>query len=223
MRLRDRIDEYTWSLPETQQFIASPAAGVERIPLYRVGREQARATSLVRYAPGSRFAAHSHPYGEEFLVLEGEFADQHGRYPALTWVHNPHGSAHAPFSDPGCLLFVRLRQMAATDALQRVLPLDTTTPGHGCLETCLHRHGDVETSWLRAASGVRIARNASFHAQEALVVRGRVEWQTDQVRELGPRAWIRVPPGCPLRVTTVEPSLIYVRISPKDTGDPDIR
>ena len=36
----------------------SPQVGVERIPLDRIGAEVARATSLVRYAPGSTFPSH---------------------------------------------------------------------------------------------------------------------------------------------------------------------
>jgi anti-sigma factor ChrR (cupin superfamily) len=47
----------------------SPSAGVERRMLDRIGEEVARATSIVRYAPGSRFSAHTHGGGEEFLVL----------------------------------------------------------------------------------------------------------------------------------------------------------
>lgn len=47
----------------TLPWIPSPQAGVERRLLFRIGQEQARATSLVRYAPGSRFNAHAHPGG----------------------------------------------------------------------------------------------------------------------------------------------------------------
>ena len=57
----------------------SPMPGVERYMLDRVGGEVARATSLVRYAAGSRFDSHTHHGGEEFLVLEGVFQDQHGQ------------------------------------------------------------------------------------------------------------------------------------------------
>jgi anti-sigma factor ChrR (cupin superfamily) len=52
---------------------ASPMPGVERRMLDRVGDEVARATSIVRYAPGSHFSPHVHGGGEEFLVLEGAF------------------------------------------------------------------------------------------------------------------------------------------------------
>ena len=72
----------------------SPLPGVERRPLERMGAESGRATSIVRYAPGSSFKAHLHPQGEEILVLQGTFADEHGSYPAGTWLKNPPGSRH---------------------------------------------------------------------------------------------------------------------------------
>lgn len=50
--------------------------------------EVARATSVVRYRPGSRFPRHEHALGEEFLVLEGTFADELGEYPTGTYVRN---------------------------------------------------------------------------------------------------------------------------------------
>ena len=53
----------------------SPMAGVERRLLDRNGGEVARATSIVRYAPGSHFGRHFHGGGEEILVLEGTFSD----------------------------------------------------------------------------------------------------------------------------------------------------
>ena len=50
-------------------WVASPMAGVERRMLDRIGDEVARATTIVRYAPGSQFSPHTHNGGEEFLVL----------------------------------------------------------------------------------------------------------------------------------------------------------
>ncbi len=63
-------------------WVPSPIAGVDRRMLDRVGDEVARATSIVRYAPGSQFSRHTHGGGEEFLVLDGVFRDEHGEYPA---------------------------------------------------------------------------------------------------------------------------------------------
>ena len=90
-------------------------AGVERRLLDRQGGEVARATSIVRYLPGSRFERHIHGGGEEILVLEGTFSDELGDYPAGTYLRNPAGSAHAPSSESGCTLLVKLQQMHPAD------------------------------------------------------------------------------------------------------------
>lgn len=95
MRLNADFTQRVVVLPSDYQWVASPMAGVERMMLDRIGDEVARATSLVRYAPNSVFAEHVHGGGEEFFVLEGEFGDEHRRYPAGSYVRNPVGSSHA--------------------------------------------------------------------------------------------------------------------------------
>jgi len=86
-------------------WLPSPAKGVARLLLEREGGEKTiRATSIVAYAANSQFAAHAHPKGEEFFVLAGTFSDQHGDYPADTYVRNPPGSSHQPFSREGGLI-----------------------------------------------------------------------------------------------------------------------
>ena len=107
-------------------WVPSPAAGVERKMLYREGAEVARATSLVRYAPGSAFPAHVHSGGEEILVLDGTFQDEHGDYPAGSYFRNPPGTSHTPAAADGCTIFVRLWQYRAGDAAQLV-----RRPGEG--------------------------------------------------------------------------------------------
>jgi hypothetical protein len=96
-------------------WLASPIAGVERRMLHRLGDEVAQATSLVRYAPGSQFSAHTHSGGEEFLVLEGVFQDEHGDYPAGSYIRNPPLSRHIPGSAIGCTIFVKLWQFDPQD------------------------------------------------------------------------------------------------------------
>jgi len=100
LRATDFADTAVWQ--------PSPLPGVERRLLDRVGAEVARATSVVRYAPGSRFDAHTHGGGEEILVLEGVFSDETGDHPAGTYLRNPPGTRHAPFSEHGCVLLVKL-------------------------------------------------------------------------------------------------------------------
>lgn len=103
---------------------ASPMAGVDRRMLDRMGDEVARATSIVRYAPGSHFSAHTHTGGEEFLVLEGVFQDEHGDFPTGTYVRNPPTSSHTPGSDEGCTIFVKLWQFDMDDRNQ--IRIDTS-------------------------------------------------------------------------------------------------
>lgn len=96
----------------------SPMAGVDRRMLDRIGDEVARATSIVRYAPNSKFSAHVHTGGEEFIVLDGVFQDEHGDYPAGSYIRNPPTSSHTPGSDQGCVIFVKLWQFDSSDRTQ---------------------------------------------------------------------------------------------------------
>src|ERR1700744_3075351 len=96
-------------------WVPSPIAGVDRRMLDRIGDEIARATSIVRYAPDSHFSAHTHGGGEEFIVLDGVFEDEHGQYPTGSYIRNPPTSRHTPGSAPGCTLFVKLCQFDLAD------------------------------------------------------------------------------------------------------------
>jgi hypothetical protein len=99
----------------TLPWVPSPMAGVDRRMLDRIGDEVARATSIVRYAPHSHFSPHTHGGGEEFLVLDGVFQDEHGDYPAGSYIRNPPTSRHTPGSEPGCVIFVKLWQFDPHD------------------------------------------------------------------------------------------------------------
>jgi quercetin dioxygenase-like cupin family protein len=109
---------------EELPWIDSPLPGVQRRMLERDGGEVARATSIVRYAPDSRFVPHTHGGGEEFLVLDGVFSDEHGDFGPGMYVRNPPGSRHTPRSAKGCTILVKLRQMAPED--QEHVRIDTT-------------------------------------------------------------------------------------------------
>jgi anti-sigma factor ChrR (cupin superfamily) len=109
----------------------SPMSGVDRQPLDRVGDEVARASSIVRYAAGAGYSTHTHGGGEEILVLDGIFSDEHGHYPAGTYLRNPPGSSHTPFSADGCTLFVKLRQFHPADATPIHIDTRTLVPRAG--------------------------------------------------------------------------------------------
>ena len=93
----------------------SPMPGVSRRMLDRMGDEVARATTIVRYEPGSQFSPHTHTGGEEFVVLEGIFQDEHGDYPPGSYIRNPPTSSHTPSSESGCVIFVKLWQFDLAD------------------------------------------------------------------------------------------------------------
>ena len=108
-------------------WVPSPLPGVTRRMLDRDGGEVARTTSVVRYAPGSRFSRHEHGGGEEFRVLDGTFSDEMGDYPAGTYVRNPPGSSHARWSTEGCTIPGKLRQFDPRDTVFD--PLAQLVPG----------------------------------------------------------------------------------------------
>ena len=57
------------------------------------------------------------------------FEDDQGAYPAGTYVRNPPGSRHRPFSTAGCEIFVKLRQFQAGDDARVVIDTDSQTWG----------------------------------------------------------------------------------------------
>jgi anti-sigma factor ChrR (cupin superfamily) len=104
------------------EWAPSPSGSVWRKRVHLVGpAESGQVTSVVRYEPRSSFPVHDHPEGEEILVLEGVFSDEHGHWPAGTFLLNPEGFRHAPFSEPGCVLFVKLRQYPGRERRHAVL------------------------------------------------------------------------------------------------------
>ncbi|BCE01487.1 cupin domain-containing protein [Marinicellulosiphila megalodicopiae] len=122
MRLHADFTKKVVIRPNDYSWIDSPIKGVTRMMLDRIGDEDARATSLVRYQSNSEFTAHTHVGGEEILVLEGEFGDEHGLYPAGTYLRNPIGSSHKPkVGDQGALILVKLQQFDVNDTEQKII------------------------------------------------------------------------------------------------------
>jgi anti-sigma factor ChrR (cupin superfamily) len=171
-------DRYAPALVRTGEtpWVASPSGGVARKLLERIGDEVALATSIVRYAPGSFFPSHTHNLGEEFLVLTGTFADEHGSYPAGTYVRNPPGSRHRPFSEGGCTIFVKLRQMLRSERARVVKAsgdagwAESTAPGHW--QALLHRHEGETVHLERMEAGCTIPARRVTGGEEILVVDG---------------------------------------------------
>ena len=168
--------------------------------LDRIGDEVARATSIVRYAPHSHFSAHTHGGGEEFLVLDGVFQDEHGDYPAGTYVRNPPTSRHTPGSEPGCTIFVKLWQFDPDDRIQ--LGVDTLAL---VFVSALALPGvELAALFENACERVRVERWVSgtvidMSVQggiELLVLDGSFE---EAGEEFTPHSWLRLPAGSRLQ------------------------
>jgi anti-sigma factor ChrR (cupin superfamily) len=186
-----RVVLATQALP----WIASPQQGVERRMLDRVGGEVARATSLVRYAPASDFPVHEHALGEEFLVLDGVFSDEHGDYPTGTYVRNPPGSSHLPRTRPGCTIFVKLRQMLPAE--NRRVVIDTRASSWRPVESGRQRlplfaSGEEFVALERLDAGAQLPDEEQAHGEEIFVLSGDL---ADSEGRYDPATWIRNPPG----------------------------
>jgi hypothetical protein len=177
-------------------WISSPLPGVERIMLDRVGDEVARATSLVRYAPRSRFSRHVHGGGEEFLVLEGVFQDEHGDYPAGSYVRNPPGTSHAPWSDIGCVIFVKLWQFDPNDHHSVAL----RSPERAALSSAprvipLFRAGREEVQIELWDAGAPLEHLGAERGLELFVLEGSFEQSGVSFAK---HSWLRLPAGASL-------------------------
>lgn len=188
----------------TLPWVASPMPGVDRRMLDRMGGEVARATSIVRYAPGSAFSPHVHDGGEEFLVLDGVFQDEHGDFPAGSYIRNPPTSRHTPASAPGCTIFVKLWQFDLADRThvridtgKMAFLADADRPGVEVMPLFRDADEDVRLERWRPESEIRI--DAAGGA-EILVLDGGF---VDGGETFDPQSWLRLPDGAHVDAETL--------------------
>lgn len=182
---------------DAMDWIPSPMKGVDRKPLDRIGGEVARATSIVRYAPGSAFSAHTHTGGEEFLVLEGVFQDQYGDFPAGTYVRNPPTTAHEPASEDGCVILVKLWQFHPDDRNQFHVAEENRryeAVAEGVEAAVVHEDAREEVRFERWAPGAAV-RTAPQEGMEVFVLGGGFTEGGEAFRRW---SWLRLPKGAAL-------------------------
>ncbi len=172
--------------------------------LDRIGNELARATSVVRYAAGSHFSRHMHDQGEEFLVLSGTFSDEHGHYPCGTYVRNPPGTGHSPYSEAGCEILVKLRQFDAHDLAPIVV--DTRRTELWCVDDKilghylpLHHFQSERVAMRKIAGGQTVSENVQAGGLEWFLVSGALILNGERIAA---HSWMRFPVGDKVSVTT---------------------
>ncbi len=211
MRVNADFAEKAVVVPNDSDWICSPESGVDRLMLDRIGDEVARATSLVRYAPGSSFSRHQHGAGEEFLVLDGVFSDEYGDYSVGTYVRNPPGSGHSPYSKNGCRILVKLRQFDPLDLAHVVINTADSAawpgePRSNVLD--LHEFGSERVMMVRLDAGETFSISSDSGGLEILVVRGSID---DDGAELAPESWLRIPAGQDNRLIASSDALLWVK------------
>nr|WP_257231660.1 cupin domain-containing protein [Acinetobacter sp. YH12023] len=104
--------------PQDYHWVKSPGGEVNGMMLDQIGADKACTTSIVEFAAKSQFPEHSHPLGEEVLVLTGTFTENEDQdSPAGWYIRNPHQSVHRVSSEMGCHIFVKLMQMTEDEVM----------------------------------------------------------------------------------------------------------
>jgi anti-sigma factor ChrR (cupin superfamily) len=196
-------------------WMPSPSGTVWRKRVHLVGPvESGQVTAVVRYEPNSKFHAHDHPDGEEILVLEGVFSDEHGDWPAGTYLLNPEGFRHAPFSREGCVLFVKLRQFPGRARKHVATRTETvawqSTARAGVAVRPLYSQAGFADSmrlerWTGGMPGGRIDYPGGA---ELFVVEGAF---ADEGGTHAQGAWLRLPPGGAHSPSTADGCIVYVK------------
>ena len=195
-----------------QQWNKSPADGVSRIPLEREAAESGHTTSFVRFEPGSFFPEHSHPQGEELYVLDGVFSDENGDYPAGTYIRNPPGSRHKPFTKEGCTLFVKLDQFQEGDNKHVVIRPEEQKwqAGIGNLKVLsLHTYNTESTALVHWPENEVFQPHTHWGGEEIVVIKGKF---IDEYGEYPTGSWLRSPHMSKHFPRVEEETLILVKV-----------
>ncbi len=212
MQLNSNLNERVVVQSTSMAWIDSPAQGIQRKLLERDGTEVARATSVVRYAAGSQFTSHTHDLGEEIFVLDGVLSDETGNFGPRTYIKNPPGSSHAPRSQNGCTLLVKLRHLDPADKERTIVDTHSTTwfPGivPGLSVMPLSEFGTQHTALVRWAPGTQFNPHRHFGGEEIYVIDGVFE---DEFGRYPAGTWIRSPHLSAHRPFSKEGCTIFVK------------
>lgn len=191
----------------------SEAGGVLRRRMERLNGDPEPVTTVVRYMPGSSFSPHRHVNGEEILVLEGTFSDNHGHYHAGSYLRNPAGSNHAPYSQEGCTIFVKLQQFQANDTQQVNIQTQEQAwlPGlvEGLTVMPLHEYKGEHVALVKWEPNTLFQPHTHFGGEEIFVLEGTFE---DEFGMYPKGTWLRNPHGSRHTPFTKEGCIIFVKV-----------
>jgi anti-sigma factor ChrR (cupin superfamily) len=177
-------------------------------------------TMLTRFDPGGFFPLHGHPGGEEILVLQGHFADETGVYPPGSYMLNPEGFIHRPYSDDGCLSFVKLRQHGGTTRQQVKTTIQNLSWENGVIPQIqvkfLYKQIDFpEKVWIEQwQPGTALSNVVESEVKEIFVIEGI--W-SDELGDYPMGSWLRYPPDSPYNPSSATGCMVYVKTYPIST------
>lgn len=178
---------------EKQEWQSSPASQVFRKPLAREDKESGHATSIVQYSAGASFPEHPHPAGEEILVLSGTFSDETGDFGPGSYIRNPPGSRHTPFSEEGCIIFVKLCQFDSSDrqtVRTNIFEALAKKAEDETVEVPLHQFNNEKTSIFKVPAGQTLSLSERTDGLELLVISGKLSTPSE---DWPAGTWIRTP------------------------------
>ncbi len=192
MNFKEKVIIDTMSMQWTQ----SPKKGVQRKRLEVEDVESGHVTSIVKYDSGSSFNEHLHHGGEEILVLKGTFSDETGDYKAGTYIRNPPGSSHTPFSHDGCIIFVKLHQMQKSGEnnlainTNKITFVKSDAVGHSSYSLYHSKFESVALEKLITKTQLELEVNSSGY--ELLLLEGSLSLDNEKIN---PLTWVRLPEG----------------------------
>jgi len=195
MKINANFYERVVIRPNDYKWVNSPTSGVTRVMLDRMGGEVARATSIVRFKPNSIFPEHYHSGGEEFIVLEGVFSDEHKDYPVGSYVRNPIGTKHSPkIGKEGAIIFVKLRQFDRGDVVQKNINTKKASWYQGAVPGLqvmpLHTFETENVALVKWAPNTKFNSHKHFGGEEIFVLEGSFH---DEHGTYKKGTWIRSP------------------------------
>ena len=196
---------------EQMDWHASPSISVFRKPLARANQESGHATSIVKYVKGASFEKHAHPKGEEILVLDGIFSDEYGDYPQGSYIRNPPGTSHSPFSKDGCTLLVKLHQFQSSDKEKLIINTNIAQwhQGIGGLKVMpLHNHIHENAALVKWPKNEVFQAHNHLGGEEIYVIKGAFQ---DQYGKYPKGTWIRSPHNSQHTPFVEEETIIWVK------------
>jgi anti-sigma factor ChrR (cupin superfamily) len=174
-------------------------------------------TMLTRFDPGGFFEHHNHVGGEEILVLRGTFRDERGTHPPGTYMLNSEGFEHQPYSDEGCLTFVKLQQYGGknrSDVKTNIYdsPWQPSLLPQVRIKSLYQQPAYPERIWIESwRSGTQLSNLVEAEVKEILVIKGTLQ---DESMVYPADSWLRYPPGHHYNLASETGCLLYVKTYP---------